>query len=76
MNWVSIDDKLPEKEGFYITALKMYTGNPSPYVHVMNWNLGFWTDEDAYTEAQQGVKVTHWMPLPELPYRSEKEAQA
>lgn len=66
--WISVEDRLPEKEGNYIVAEKK--GNGETYVTergLLHWANGpswclSWQEQYVHE-----IKVTHWMPLPEPP---------
>jgi len=63
VNWISVKERLPEKSGSYLVAIKRYSGRYR--VERKQYLAGYWTmkrDEVALSE-----KVTHWMPLPEPP---------
>lgn len=52
MEWISVNDRLPEKNGRYLVTC---VGIDIPQIRLYE---GTW---DSLAE------VTHWMPLPELP---------
>lgn len=60
--WISVKDKLPEKKGRYICAL---VNQRYPRIREFHdWcrqRPRFWIN------GVEETKVTHWMPLPELP---------
>ena len=61
--WISVDDRLPE---FCVSVLArcFYNGKWRTLVcHTSKEHGGEWYTD----EVCQWVKVTHWMPLPELP---------
>ena len=61
--WISVDDRLPE---FCVSVLArcFYNGKWRTLVcHTSKEHAGEWYTD----EVCQWVKVTHWMPLPELP---------
>ena len=61
--WISVDDKLPE---FCVSVLArcFHHGKWMILVcHTSKEHIGEWYTD----EVCQWVKVTHWMPLPELP---------
>ncbi len=57
--WISVKDRLPEKEGTYLT----YTENEQIHIDCFciypNHGTKFFVGGNG--------KVTHWMPLPEPP---------
>ncbi len=55
--WISVDERLPERPGAYLTyTFRGYT----KISHFEEWAIGEEPSFDDYT-------VTHWMPLPEAP---------
>lgn len=63
--WISVEDRLPEKSGRYLTNTE-YTMTVLDYsAHHKLFNVydGF-PSKDA---KQLCINVTHWMPLPEPP---------
>ena len=69
--WISVDDRLPEKSGLYITF--GCTAAPLLWLHNFDKDMekfGVWWDYDTdgkkhpryrFIEAED---ITHWMPLP------------
>ena len=57
--WVSVEDRLPEKNGDYLT----YDTDDIVWPHFFRAGLGLWDDSIGYRKDN----VTHWMPLPEPP---------
>ena len=67
--WISVEDRLPEKNQ---AVLGWYKDNPfAGYTYgVVSWNGKGWV----FVYAQRYVtNVTHWMPLPEMPETLIKE---
>lgn len=60
--WISVNEKLPDKSGQYLTFHGCYTGIVDYSVEKKGWNITYC--EDRETEIKN---VTHWMPLPEPP---------
>ena len=61
--WISVEDRLPEEKGRYLTANKRF--GDKIVVFDLWFGGGFW-----YVEEEDDVfdfEVTHWMPLPEPP---------
>ena len=61
--WISVEDRLPEKNGRYLTANKRWDDRIS--VFDLWFDSGFW-----YTDGEDDVfdfEVTHWMPMPKPP---------
>ena len=70
MNWISIEDRLPEKVGIYIVNCESDNGWMQTSFHWDSQNWCFDNDmscgEALFTSAGY-IKVIHWMPLPESP---------
>ena len=68
--WVSVEDRLPEKNGLYIVygitdALRELLPNCVPI-----WLQYFYAERGGWVEFKSWIVtdwVTHWMPLPEPP---------
>ena len=72
--WISVDDRLPEESGLYITF--GCTAAPVLWLHNFDKDMGkfgVWWDYDTdgkkhpqyrFIEAED---ITHWMPIPEKP---------
>ena len=61
--WISVQDRLPEEKGRYLTANKRF--GDKIVVFDLWFGGGFW-----YVEEEDDVfdfEVTHWMPLPNPP---------
>ena len=61
--WISVDDKLPEKSGYYLGFAD--NGRREVLSYSKKYQA-FNAFDDAYSE-EYVIPVTHWMPLPELP---------
>ena len=63
--WVSVEDRLPEKHDRFICTYKFNSNIEMQFVGVLDYYASdqypHWQHESA------GVIVTHWMPLPEPP---------
>ena len=61
--WISVDDRLPQKNGRYLTANKRWDDKIN--VFDLWFDGGFW-----YVDGEDDVfdfEVTHWMPMPNPP---------
>lgn len=68
--WISVDERLPDKHGKpYVCLLTFPHGGQFPYI--LNWyeygDNGYVNGRHFQDEGLDGMKVTHWMPLPEPP---------
>ena len=64
--WISVEDRLPEKDGFYIATIDgEIIGEDDPFVGLAEYDRGDWYDDEDYT------RVIAWRPLPD-PYRPER----
>lgn len=71
--WVSVKDRLPEKDGEYLVyidwrycQLASFTTNKPKEFTFINAGYG-WYDYDSDYGFYEVRRVTHWMPLPEPP---------
>lgn len=70
MNWISVKDRLPEKDDVYIICLNSaYYDRDKGVIHYKMvyyafWDYGHWDLEECYANEED---VTHWMPFPEPP---------
>ena len=53
--WISIKDRLPEKDGIYIVFVKCTDGDTI--------SILYYTNKYKFSH----LPVTHWMPLPDAP---------
>ena len=63
--WISVEDRLPEKHDRFICTYKFNSNSEMHFVGVLDYYASdqypHWQHESA------GVIVTHWMPLPQPP---------
>lgn len=73
--WISVKDRLPEDEGYYLVRV-YYSDIEHCAFEVYGWYKGSFIYWAGGMELPVGInthgenipmKVTHWMPLPELP---------
>lgn len=67
LGWISVKDRLPEKDGWYFTCIEM-SGVPQcvGLSHFETYS-GQWDDDDDSIEL-----VDYWMEIPALPKEEEK----
>ena len=58
--WISVDERLPDKEGTYLTYTDKDKVDLDIFCIYSSHGTKFWSGEI-------NGKVTHWMPLPEAP---------
>lgn len=67
MNWISINDRLPNYNEYVMT----YAPCATPPIIIQSWINGYDDEEDEYweewSETPAKIKVTHWLPLPDVP---------
>ena len=68
--WIPVSERLPEKHGKpYVCWLTFPSGGAFP--HILNWHEfgdnGYVKGKHFSDEGLDGMKVTHWMPIPEPP---------
>lgn len=64
--WISVDERLPERAEDYICRCIIRDNFDYPFYMILRYIL---IDENPHFqhECENGLKVTHWMPLPEAP---------
>lgn len=60
--WISVDNRLPEEDGYYLCCIKSALFPDRVYIDILECDKGSFEEGHIYTDT-----VTHWMPLPELP---------
>lgn len=60
--WVSVEDEPPKEKGDYWCNVRSYNFDDTYYQHEVWFDGEFFVIDGAHTD-----RVTHWMPLPELP---------
>lgn len=71
LGWISVKDRLPEDDGWYLTCVRMeHLGNTPQIV----CPLFFWKKYKRWEDADglYNGKIDYWMPIPELPKEEEK----
>ena len=65
--WISVADRLPEKNSIVIVAFT-YAGVEKQFAGVVRF-----TENDGIPDWEHiGMKISHWMPMPELPKEAYK----
>jgi len=66
--WISVEDRLPEKRGSYLVYSPAYYGMTiMEYYLDMDGYARWWFDDSSPTSGN-----THWMPLPDPPESREE----
>ena len=63
MEWISVNDRLPEKSGEFLCSTK----EASIYVGFYKKHHNIFYVYGAGSDPIGDIKFTHWMPLPEPP---------
>lgn len=69
--WVPVTERLPEKHGCVCVCLLKFPDAKEAFAHCLTWHAygdnGYVKGPHFSDEGLDGLKVTHWMPLPEAP---------
>ena len=69
--WISVKDRLPDKHGTVYVCLLKFPESEQAFPYCLNWyeygDNGYVNGRHFQDEGVCGLKVTHWMPLPEAP---------
>ena len=60
--WISVDDRLPEEDGYYLCCIKSSLFPDRVYIDILECDKGSFEEGHIYTDT-----VTHWMPIPPEP---------
>ena len=69
--WISVEDRLPEKGGYYLIYQKSSLWIDE-VIQTARWNIS----AQKFRGSQAGCfmeYVTHWMPLPDAPKKGERD---
>ena len=64
--WISVDDRLPEEDGYYLCCIKSSLFPDRIYIDILECDKGSFEEGHIYTDT-----VTHWMPIPPEPPKGE-----
>lgn len=62
--WISVEERLPEKSGYYLCWVPKYT--TTDVIHYSAKYMAFNAFDTTYI-SESALPVTRWMPLPEPP---------
>lgn len=77
-DWISVKERLPEKDGWYFVYAPEYWGNNKIYgldgLAYSNFKHNYKDHWGIERKMRKGypVIVTHWMPLPNSPKKEQK----
>ena len=60
--WISVEDRMPEEDGYYLCCIKSSLFPDRVYIDILECDKGSFEEGHIYTDT-----VTHWMSLPEPP---------
>ena len=60
--WISVDNRLPEEDGYYLCCIKSSLFPDRVYIDILECTKSSFEEGHIYTDT-----VTHWTPLPEPP---------
>ena len=69
--WISVSDELPERGIDYLCRCIIKDNTDYPFFMVLRYIM-IDVNPHFQHECDDGLRVTHWMPIPELP-RTPKE---
>ena len=65
--WIPVSERLPELETYIYSVDVLFCDvERNIYVGYVNFETGMWKDRHSATHLSK-ERVTHWMPLPEVP---------
>lgn len=64
--WISVDERLPEESGYYLTYNAFGNRTILPY-STRHKRFNCWDCLKKNRVDDYSINVTHWMPLPEVP---------
>lgn len=64
--WISVEDRLPKEDGYYLCCVKSSLFPDRVYIDILECDKGSFEEGHIYTDT-----VTHWMPLPPEPLKGE-----
>ena len=65
--WISVKDRLPEKDGRYLCNYHFGDYPKMRFTQVLDYYATDIVPHFQHTLGDGSMKVTHWMPIPELP---------
>ena len=60
--WIAVEDRLPEEDGYYLCCIKSSLFPDRVYIDILECDKSSFEEGHIYTDT-----VTHWMPLPDPP---------
>lgn len=67
--WISVEERLPDKKEYdwVLVNVLLTPENYYSVPQIAGLRNGKWWGNDDFPLSELGCKVTHWMPLPEVP---------
>lgn len=76
VRWIPVTERLPEKHGGVYACLLKFPESKEPFPFFLTWHAygdnGYVSGPHFSDEGLDGLKVTHWIPLPEPPKKEEE----
>ena len=75
IGWISVKDRLPEKNGWYFTCVEQFKIPQCVGITYFDKKDGWWLNDIPLTErifVSTIEIIDYWMPIPELPKEDEK----
>lgn len=69
--WISVKDRMPKAYVDVLVCMYLPFRERNKQVVTLSYYLG--DDEGYFFEEDAGIRVTHWMPLPQKPESEDEE---
>ena len=70
--WIPVTERLPEKKGQYVCRYVFCDNKEYPFFQV-RWYFANLENPHFQYDGRMGLRVTHWMPLPEPPKEADND---
>lgn len=73
--WIPVTERVPEMDKQYLCRYIFNGHNDRPFYQTLDYYAADETPHFQHTMGIDGMKVTHWMPLPEAPCGKDGEGE-